>query len=134
MHWMWNFKSGKNRQYENPPQKVIRYRYIIISSHKESKRMWFPYLSLWKLSVSKRQELLMYLHMSLTKNYKMDLHFLSCIFKEVFLYAKATKVVDMNIQYMSSQKSRVNVHIYSRVGPYAKTTRVSNACPHKDSE
>lgn len=76
----------------------------------------------------------MYLHMSLTKNYKMDLHFLSCIFKEVFLYAKATKVVDMNIQYMSSQKSRVNVHIYSRVGPYAKTTRVSNACPHKDSE
>lgn len=67
----------------------------------------------------------MYLHMSLTKSYKTDLHFLSCIFKEVFLYAKATKVVDMNIQYMSSQKSRVNVHIYSRVGPYAKTTRVS---------
>lgn len=43
----------------------------------------------------------------------------------------------INIQYMSLQRSRVNVRIfffYSRVGLYAKTTRVSNACSHKESE
>lgn len=39
MHWMWNFKSGKNRQYENPPlksHKVQVYNYKFSQIIKEN--------------------------------------------------------------------------------------------------
>lgn len=54
--------------------------------------------------------------------------------KKFFFMQKQQKLLIWIFNTCLCKKSRVNVHIYSRVGPYAKTTRVSNACPHKDSE